>query len=381
MAGSGGSGGGSVGGGGFSGGGFSSGGFHSGGFRHSTFVNSTHHSTSDGGGSNNNGSGSNNPLIKIGFYIVIGIIALSVFSIGELSLSDDDDYYFDDLYEEVITMSPYEADPDSYILTEKIPLDAEYCIPTGVYITDTTEDGEFQRIDGPLEKELIKFYEKTGIEPHVYFFDYPFDGFLYETAIDLYYELFEDEGHLLLALACDSFDYEYEIIVGDDTREILHEDALTYLNDNINSEMFDAEYGAYDSVMEGLCNAFSVTAEKIMYEYTYIGDIFDEDFSEEYIPDNEQVSDVPDTTEKDVFEDFIENEFGSHETTDEIDEIFNKIEGAMENISVSGALTFIVIFFVFGVAIIAAIVISRKRNNYEPDSFSEDDSKFDWDID
>ena len=371
MAGSGGSGGGSVGGG-FSGG-FSGGGFH-GGFGHTTIINRPRYSGPGGGG--NNGNGSNNPLIRIGFYIFIGIIALSVFAIADTAVEDD--YYFsDDLYGEVVSLSPYEDDEVNYLITEKLPLDAEYCIPTGRYITDSTQDGEFGRIDGPLESELIGFYEKTGIEPHVYFFDYPFDGYLYDTALNLYYELFEDEGHLLLALACDSFDYEYEIIIGDDTLEILNEDALAYLNDNINNEMYSADYGYYDSVMDGLCNAFSMTAEKIMFDYVYIGDSNGEDVSEEPVTDDGPVSDVPPTTEKDALEEFIENEFGSHETTDEIDEIFGKIESAMETVSITGVLAILAVFVVFGGAIIAAIVISRKRNNYEPDVFGEDDSKFD----
>jgi len=127
-----------------------------------------------------------------------------------------------------------------------------------------------------------------------------------------------------------------------------------------------------------------------MYDYVYIGDdITDGDYSEEYVPEDEtedefgdeQASEVPETTEKDAFEEFIENEFGSHETTDTIDLVFEKIESYMEDVSVSAVLTILAIVIVFSVAIIAVIIISRKRNRYEPDTygrnaFDDYDKKF-----
>lgn len=387
MARSGGSGGGSVGGGGFSGG--FGGGFHSGGFGHAHLINGPRYSSSGGSNNGNNGN-TENPLYKIGFYLVIGIIALCVFAIPENTLSDYD--YYDD-YEIVSTVPSYEEEPDSYIINEKSPLDAEYCTPTGVYVTDATDSKEYDGITDNLVSSLRAFYKLTGIEAHVYLLDYYYDGDLYEIAFDKYYELFDDEGHVLLALACDSFDYEYELIVGDEVWNQFS-DELDLFNIAIEEKMFDAEYGSYDEIADGLAEAFDEIGESVMYDYVYIGDdITDGDYSEEYVPEDdsedesedefgdEQVSEVPETTEKDAFEEFIENEFGSHETTDTIDLIFEKIESYMEDVSVSAVLTILAIVIVFSVAIIAVIIISRKRNRYEPDTygrnaFDDYDKKF-----
>lgn len=389
MAGSGGSGGGSVGGGGFSGGGgFHGGGFH-GGFHHGSFINHT--------GFNGTNHTRNTRTVKPGgrfpIFLIVVLIFVAFSFIGEANI-DDDDYYFNEYMSEIVSV-PYEEDPDSYEVIKKEPLSKEYCTHIGSYITDGTDNKDYTDIDNKLEQSLKKFYEATGIESHIYFLDYYYDGDLYEIALEKYYELFDDEGHLLLAFACDSFDYEYEIIIGDDTWEVLGDNALQALNDNIYNEMYEAERGSFDSIADALSEAFDYSLDTVMLEYIYIGNVVEsvplEDPSEdaetpslEAVPDDYEqapITDIsPATTEKDKLEQFIEDEFGSHETTDELDELFDKILTSMENISLSGVLIGILILLLFGGAIIAVIIVSRKRNNYEPDTFSS--NKFDdFDID
>lgn len=365
MAGSGGSGGGSVGGGGSSGGG----GFGGGNFGGNHFHDSGYMHTPGHSGTRRGRPGK----------FPIGIIIIIIIIFGEIFLSNDFD---NSIFSSNITINQevseeiYDKDYEDYTIVYKDGLSSKLCIPIDEYITDETSDSSYSEEDTNLYYALKEFYTKTGIQPHVYFIDYTYDD-LYDYSLDLYYDLFEDEGHLLLCFACDGYDYTYQLIIGDDTQEILDYDGLETLNTNIEDKMYEAEEGSYYGIMECLSDVFIESAEEIMAQVVPI----ENEGETAYVSLNpsDDVSDTTSPTEsvsqestsqvvtEDFIDDFIENEFGN---TDDEDDFLNGVFSAIKESGTNSNMFHIVLLAIALILFtVIAVIISKKHNNYEPDTF------------
>lgn len=367
MAGSGGSGGGSVGG--SSGGGFSggSGGFSGGptGFNNFNNNDNFYHS-------NHNHNGGRKGGFPFGFIIFIIIVIGSSF----LGMIDDNSIFIDTETETYYVSEDYNDEEDfSYETIQKEPLSSDLCDATYDYITDSTTDGYFSEAEEAAVDGFEEFYDLTGIEPHIYLADYEYyrDIALLNQALDCYYNLFDDEGHLLIYFLCDGYDYSYQIIIGDDTADILDDSALSVLNDNIGYYMDIASTDSPEDILDSLNQALSDSANDIM---TY--EVSVEENSTQEVSSKVDSSEVEVTETDDPLDNFIESEFGN---TDDEDDFLNGVFNAVKE-SGTNSNVFLIVLLVIALILftVIAITLSKKHNNYEPDTF-ENSKKSNQNID
>lgn len=130
------------------------------------------------------------------------------------------------------------------------------------YYTDA--DGTWIQSASTLEEGLEEFYERTGVQPYVYILpngEITSADELAEKAVELYDELFSDEGHFLLVF-CDDDEgsYIWAYAVGETASSVMDSEAIAILADELDETYYD-----YDLTEEEIFSqAFSETAERIM---------------------------------------------------------------------------------------------------------------------
>lgn len=150
-------------------------------------------------------------------------------------------------------------------------------------------------IDGVLDDEGVAqiqeaidyFYEKTGVQP-LFLLLGGIDGDIYpdyDTVDSYLYDKYVttfpgDEGHIIILMLFDSYDYTTWYIIGDDAYYVTDEYACETILNSIDS------YAAYSTdVAAVISDAFTQSADDIMtdIEYTYIyPDDYDYDYDYDY---------------------------------------------------------------------------------------------------
>ena len=125
--------------------------------------------------------------------------------------------------------------------------------PSAVHKTAYYTDGLGWIQNGAaLETSLEKFYEATGVQPHVYLNENAMEQ---AEADSLYSRLFSDEGHFLLVVAKD---WATTYILGDDAAGVLTEEIMElfwrHLDDCADSTRADEDV---------LTDAFAYTAQSL----------------------------------------------------------------------------------------------------------------------
>ena len=116
-----------------------------------------------------------------------------------------------------------------------------------------------------LEKGLEAFYNSTGIMPYVYIIDNvagdydPSTEKLEAFAEAKYEALFDDEGHILLVFWDYGGAYEYVLMLGYDTMELMDSEACDILFDYL-----DYHYYYADTEEEFFADAFKEAGERMM---------------------------------------------------------------------------------------------------------------------
>ena len=116
-----------------------------------------------------------------------------------------------------------------------------------------------------LEKGLEAFYNSTGIMPYVYIIDNvagdydPSTEKLEAFAEAKYEALFDDEGHILLVFWDYGGAYEYVLMLGCDTMELMDSEACDILFDYL-----DYHYYYADTEEEFFADAFKEAGERMM---------------------------------------------------------------------------------------------------------------------
>lgn len=154
---------------------------------------------------------------------------------------------------------------------ERTKLDSKYVTETAYY----QDNAGVVRSSATLEKGLRAFYDKTGIQPYVYFTPdingdrYPSEAVADSYCRDLYSELFSDGGHLLVvSYGYDRTSYDYsdlgytycfgvdaKTVFDSEAQEIFENYVLHYADDLVNDEI---------TLDELYSKAFSATGERIM---------------------------------------------------------------------------------------------------------------------
>lgn len=115
---------------------------------------------------------------------------------------------------------------------------------------------------------LKKFYEKTGVQPHVYITDNinnianPSDAQINEFAVNLYDQLFKDEAHFLLVFYLDLQNESYTTwyVCGSQAKAVIDDEAADIILDYLD------KYYYYESLSEEeyLSKSFGDAADRIM---------------------------------------------------------------------------------------------------------------------
>lgn len=142
----------------------------------------------------------------------------------------------------------------------RTPIPAGNVTQTAYY---TDEDGDWIHNPGRLEKGLAHFYEKTGIQPYVYILP---NGYTTsqqtctDMAEELYPQLFDDAGHLLLVF-CDDNNGGYNAgwYAGGAALTFMDAEAVNMLANNLADAYVNA-----DTDEEVFSDAFAETADDLM---------------------------------------------------------------------------------------------------------------------
>lgn len=365
---------GNVGGGGNSGGGFSSGGgFNSdGGFHHDY----NYGNSADNFPHTSHGRGRRKGFHPVFFIFVLIYIALSFFGAIFDEVDDYDD--IDVSYEYVDTDDDYGDEEYEEITIKKEKLSAELCEKTGEYLYNKSE---LDPIKQP--KKLIKafknFAEKTGVEPVLYITDEYSDDFSSE-AYNLYLDLFDDEGHMLIYFYVDpdghsfDYDYHYELVVGDEAaNSVLDFEAqntllneLECLGDNVEEEDDASERDYTDA----FCLIMTDCVDEIMTEVEYIPKVTDEA--------------DPSTSKAEVTE--LTSSYGETKDETEIDSSEESLtqsptdEQPTSNVSESVIVALVAVAVIL-LLMILIVMISKKHNNTELDEYHSDRTDNDYSLD
>lgn len=367
---------GNVGGGGNSGGGFSSGGgFNSnGGF---------HHDYNYGNSANNfphtphgRGRGRRKGFHPVFFIFALIYVALSIFGAIFDEVDDYDD--FDVSYEYAVTDDDYDDEEYEAITIKKDKLSAELCEMTGEYLYNKSE---LDPIKQP--KKLIKafknFAEITGVEPVLFITDEYSDDFSSE-AYNLYLDLFDDEGHMLIYFYVDpdgysfDYDYHYELVVGDEAANSVLDfeaqntllDALECLGDNVEEEDDVSECDYTDA----FCLVMTDCVDEIMTQVEYIPKVTDE-------------------TETPTSKAEATKSTSSYEETKDETEIDSSAESLTQsptdeqltsNVSASVTVALVAVAVIL-LLMILIVMISKKHNNTELDEYLSDRTDNDYSLD
>lgn len=137
-----------------------------------------------------------------------------------------------------------------------VPLDKSAVHETAYY----TDDLGWIEDPQTLESGLSYFYSMTGIQPHIYLTDVDYST---DDGIDLYYDLFDDEGHFLFILygviGNDNYENWYVTpILGDDAADAMDPYLDTFW------DQYDENYENQElSAEEVLSRTFRETADEI----------------------------------------------------------------------------------------------------------------------
>lgn len=144
---------------------------------------------------------------------------------------------------------------------EREPLPMSMSTETSYY-TDTLS---WIRQPDRLISGMREFYQKTGVQPHLYIVDsidgdsYPTNEKVEKWANEKYDELFEDEAHLLLIILDNGYDYGSWVITGKETKTVIDDEArgiiLNYVDRYYSSDLDDEDM---------FSTVFSKSAESIM---------------------------------------------------------------------------------------------------------------------
>jgi len=257
-------------GGGFSGGGFSGGGMRVGGSRGGYIPVGMGRGFTGGTGGRRNGgclSGIAGILLIPAMVVIVLITAVAGFfgtSSGGNDLSAED------------YLSMVESASSEVFYAEK--LDPELCTPLqNCFETNISgiidEDGEEK-----IQAAIDYFYDNTGVQPYFILLggidgdtdpDYDtVDAYLY----DKYVELFgKDEGHIIILMLFDNYDYTTWYIIGDDAYSVTDDNDCETILNNIDY------YAESDTDVAGVVSAaFTQSVDDIMvhveYYYSYTDD-------------------------------------------------------------------------------------------------------------
>lgn len=135
-------------------------------------------------------------------------------------------------------------------------------LPKGAVTETAYYTDELMWIDSVtvLQSGMKHFYQKTGVQPHVYITDDLRSSSIEDFSNALYDELFTDEAHILLVFYERNNEYKDWVITGVQAKQVVDQEAVDILLDYVDRYYYQSEL----SEAEMFSKAFSDAADRMM---------------------------------------------------------------------------------------------------------------------